>query len=69
MFLCVTLRIMTLDTYIKAARLTEKQVAIAIAISRSFVSHLRNGQRRPSIQVAKRIEDWSHGAVPASSFA
>ncbi len=60
---------MTLDGFIKAEKLRDQDVADAIGVSRSFVTNLRSGRRKPSITVAAKIETWTKGVVSAASFA
>ncbi len=60
---------MTLDGSIKSEKLRDQDVADAIGVSRSFVTNLRSGKRKPSITVAAKIESWSKGVVSAASFA
>lgn len=45
------------------------QWAITAEIEESYLCHLRKGRRRPSIQVAARIERASGGAVPVAAWA
>jgi DNA-binding transcriptional regulator YdaS (Cro superfamily) len=43
-------------------------LAAQIGRSPSFVSDLRSGHRKPSLQVAFAIEDATGGAVPARAW-
>lgn len=51
-----------------AARLTQSQQAEIFGISRSYLSEIASGAKRPSLDVAFRIERETGGAVPASSW-
>jgi len=59
---------MTLPEFMKERGLTDEALAVAVEISRSHATRLRLRQRRPSIQVATAIEEWSGGLVKATSF-
>lgn len=43
--------------------------AAELQISEAFLSQIVNGRKRPSLDVAFRIERATNGAVPASSWA
>lgn len=59
---------MDLNQYMSDHGVTDTQLAAAIKVSQPYVWRLRRGERTPSIQIAARIERWSGGKVPASSF-
>ena len=46
----------TIDGYIRHTRTTGKELADTLGISVSYMSMLRLGQRRPSPELAQRIE-------------
>jgi len=47
-----------LKEYRKKYKLTAKQLAEAVNTSRSNISMIETGQRRPNIMLAKRIADY-----------
>ena len=46
----------TIDGYLKQTKTTAKQLAERLGISDSYMSMLRLGKRRPSPQLAQKIE-------------
>jgi transcriptional regulator with XRE-family HTH domain len=46
----------TIDGYLKHTKTTGKQLADTLGISDSYMSMLRLGQRRPSPELAQKIE-------------
>lgn len=42
--------------------------AVMLGISRSYLSEILSGNRRPSLELAVSIERKTNGAVPASSW-
>ncbi len=46
----------TIDGYLKHTKTSGKELAEALGISDSYMSMLRLGQRRPSPEVAQKIE-------------
>lgn len=59
---------MNLNAYLEANKLSRKDFAPSIDATPSMVSHLANGKRRPSVELAKRIEKATHGKVPAAEL-
>jgi len=57
-----------LSTWMQKRGLNNGQLADIIGVDKSYVSYLRRGERMPSLELARRIELLSDGAVPASSF-
>lgn len=58
-----------LARFMAAKNLTDEAVALQLGISRPYLTKIRGGKRKPSLQVAAKIEDWSAGAVKAVSMA
>lgn len=58
---------MTLTQYIDGA-LTRTETAFAkqLGISKSMLSRIKNGSRKPNVVVAKKIERATRGAVKAA---
>lgn len=56
---------MTLDEYLWKNKVSQRDFAALINSSDSMVSWLRNGGRRPSIELAQKIEKATKGHVPA----
>jgi DNA-binding transcriptional regulator YdaS (Cro superfamily) len=42
--------------------------AAELGISKSYLSHLANGDRQPSLEIAAKIERLTNGAIPAASW-
>lgn len=59
---------MTLGEYMRAEGLTDLAAAQALGVSRPYVTRLRLGKRRPSLNVALRIQNWTAGQVPAATL-
>tara|TARA_B100001013_G_scaffold327089_1_gene240014 strand:- start:560 stop:754 length:195 start_codon:yes stop_codon:yes gene_type:complete len=47
---------------------THQAVAVHLNVSRSFITHVLNGSRKPSIHVMRRIRDCSEGQVTADEL-
>jgi len=58
---------MALDEHMKAKGLTNQALAELLGVDASYVSRLRGGRRRPSIQVAAKLEELT--GIPAKAFA
>ena len=58
-----------LDAYIKDSGLTQASFAARVGVRQSAISKVCNGVRRPSIDLAARIERVTGGKVPAASWA
>lgn len=56
---------MTLDEYLFRHKLQQQDFAAQIEASNSMVSFIRSGTRRPSIELAQRIEKATDGKVSA----
>jgi transcriptional regulator with XRE-family HTH domain len=54
--------------YVTSSGLTQTAWADRIGVSRSYMSNLLNGKKRPSLEVAVRIERETGGLIPASSW-
>ena len=48
---------------------TVTEWAQTVGITDSYACHLRKGRKRPSIEVALRIERATEGAVPVAAWA
>lgn len=59
---------MTFANHIRDSGRTRAQWADELGVSRSFMSDLLNGNRRPSLELAVRIERATGGRVPAISW-
>ena len=57
-----------LYTYRKNAGLRQTEIASAIKVSQNHVSQLERGEVSPSLSLALRIERFTEGQVPASSW-
>lgn len=58
---------MLTDAITRSGR-SRTQFASALGIGRPFLSHLESGKKRPSLELAIRIERLTNGAVPAASW-
>lgn len=58
---------MTLDEFMRAQGITDQALSEQIGVSRPHVTRIRNGKRRPSIDVAAKLEAAT--GIPAASFA
>ncbi|MEC7839051.1 MAG: helix-turn-helix transcriptional regulator [Chlamydiota bacterium] len=54
---------MKLDEYLFRKKLSRIAFAEKIGISRGHLQHILNGSRRPSIPLAKKIEEATDGKV------
>lgn len=59
---------MTLDGYLQSRNLTQDALAQRLGVNQSYVSQLLNRKRRPSPEIAKRIEAATNGEVSAASL-
>ena len=59
---------MTLTQYLKAEKITQAQFARRLSASQGTVSKLCTG-RRPSWDLAVKIEQLTHGKVPVAVWA
>lgn len=57
-----------LTAHIKDAGLKRNEFAKVIGISAPYLSQILNGEKRPSLDLAFRIEAATGGNVPASSW-
>lgn len=57
-----------LDRYKKERHRSDDWIAERAGISRAMVSHIRLGHRRPSVEVARKIELATGGEVTAASL-
>ena len=55
-------------TYVKAVATSRSDLAKEMGISRPYLSLILTGRRRPSLELAIRIERLTDGAVPVSSW-
>lgn len=55
--------------WLDGARITRAAAAEGLGISRAHVDRLCRNARRPSLALATRIERYTDGAVPATSWA
>lgn len=56
-----------LDKYLSSCTVTD--LALRADVHKSYISHLRTGLKRPSIQVAAKLEQVTGGAVPVRAWA
>lgn len=54
--------------HIKASGMSRSEWAARLGVSKSYLSELENGKKRPSLEVAVEIERLTDGAVPAASW-
>ena len=59
---------MTLKQYLQEKRIRQTAFARSLGVSDCHVSELVNGQKRPGLQLAVKIERATGGAVPAVSW-
>lgn len=57
-----------LATYLASKKLERAAFANLIGISPSMASHIANGTRSPSVELAKKIERRTNGGVSALSL-
>ena len=57
------------QTYVRDCGRTQRALADTLEISRPHLSLLISGKKRPSLDLAIRIEQLTEGAVPATSWA
>lgn len=57
-----------LITHIKAAGLSRKDFAKSVGISAPYLTQILTGVKRPSLDLAFRIQDTTAGAVPAACW-
>lgn len=62
-------RMMTLSEYLQANGIAQKHFASLIDVKQATVSRIANGEMRPSLDLAFRIERQTGGKVPASIWA
>jgi len=59
---------MNLADFIATSGKKRESIADSLDISRSYLSLLESGTKRPSLDLAVRIERLTDGAVPATSW-
>lgn len=59
--------VMQLSDAMEAKGLTDESLAKLVGVSRPFITRIKNGKRKPSIEVAAKLEQ--HTGVPAADFA
>ena len=64
----LTVTVMHFTDYIKGCGRTHNDLATQLGVSRSYVTMLANGQKRPSWQVARRILVIAQGQVTADDL-
>jgi transcriptional regulator with XRE-family HTH domain len=57
-----------LSLWLDSARMTRDALAEELKLARGYVDLICSGSRRPSLEVALRIEKLTRGAVPATSW-
>jgi transcriptional regulator with XRE-family HTH domain len=57
-----------LTTYLSEASISQAKLSEVLGISRSHMSLLVSGERKPGLDLAVAIERATDGAVPASSW-
>jgi len=63
----ISVDMMNLATYLEAHKKTQEAFAAEIGVKQATVSRLKRG-KRPSLELAAKIERATNGAVPASSW-
>lgn len=58
---------MTLADYMRDQKINDAALAAQIGVSRPYVTRIRKGERRPSLDVAAKLEAVT--GIPAVSFA
>lgn len=58
---------MTLDAYMRDRGVTDQALASKVGVSRPHIAKIRNGTRRPSIDLAAKLERET--GIPAARFA
>jgi DNA-binding transcriptional regulator YdaS (Cro superfamily) len=58
----------SLDTYLKSRIKSARALAAEVGVSSPYITDLRYGRRRPSAEVASRIEAATGGKVAATSW-
>ena len=56
---------MRLGTYLRERRMTQREFAERIGVSRSYLSMLISGSKIPSLKIATKIEKETGGEVTA----
>jgi transcriptional regulator with XRE-family HTH domain len=60
---------MQLAAYRKRRGLTQERVASELGVkSKSLISMIERGERKPTFRLALKIEQWSHGEVTAAGM-
>lgn len=59
---------MTLKAWLKEQGITQAQFAARIQISQGGLNDILNARKKPSLEVAARIERATEGAITAISF-
>lgn len=44
-------------------KLSQAQLALLVGVSQGYIAHIENGRRRPSPDIAKRLEKETSGEV------
>lgn len=52
-----------LKTHIKKQKMTQSAMAIMAGVTKGYISQLSSGKRRPSLDVALRIDEVTEGGV------
>lgn len=58
---------MRLDQYLEQRGMSWHAASLALGISYGSIHRIKRGGR-PSVDIAAKIEAWSHGAVPATEL-
>ena len=59
---------MRLGTYLRERRMTQREFAVRIGVSRSYLSMLISGAKVPSLKTATKIEKETGGEVTATAM-
>lgn len=62
-FMCSEVFLMKLDEYLFRNKLSRTDFAEQLGISRGHLQHILNGSRRPSVPLAKKIQEITEGKV------
>lgn len=54
--------------YRRHQKLSQAQLAIMIGVSQGYIAHIENGRRRPSPDIAKLLEDMTHGKISRNAL-
>ena len=59
----ISIAFMNLQTWQKAQKISNAELALMIGVHFSYITYLHNGKRRPSPELAEKIEQATGGQV------